>query len=168
MFSYVFYKVSYSLNFTRLFYSCCFTPRVPQHKYFFIRMRCIFCWRFKACHGLWRGKHACNVSALLHGWFYMDSGVCFKEVDYPVIFWIPSCTGCCTEGCGLVGNIGGRWMLGLDCLGGLFQPWWACDSAFSSRWGCVLQEQASALTAFSTKRGVLLRDWWFFVFQKCF
>ena len=30
---------------------------------------------------------------------------------------------CCTEGHGLVGNIGGRWMIGMDDLGGLFQPW---------------------------------------------
>ena len=30
---------------------------------------------------------------------------------------------CGTEGCGLVGSIGGRWMAGLDGLGGLFQPW---------------------------------------------
>jgi len=30
---------------------------------------------------------------------------------------------CCTEGCGLVGNTGGRWKVGLDDLGGLFQPW---------------------------------------------
>ena len=30
---------------------------------------------------------------------------------------------CCTEGHGLVGNIGGRWTVGLDDLGGLFQPW---------------------------------------------
>ena len=28
---------------------------------------------------------------------------------------------CCTEGRGLVGNTGGRWMAGLDYLGGLFQ-----------------------------------------------
>ena len=31
--------------------------------------------------------------------------------------------GCCTEGHGLVGNIGGRRMVGLDDLGGLFQTW---------------------------------------------
>ena len=30
---------------------------------------------------------------------------------------------CCTEGHGLVGAIGDRWTLGLDDLGGLFQPW---------------------------------------------
>lgn len=30
---------------------------------------------------------------------------------------------CCTEGCGLVGNVGDGWMSGLDDLGGLFQPW---------------------------------------------
>ena len=30
---------------------------------------------------------------------------------------------CCTEGFGLVGNIGERWTVGLDDLGGLFQPW---------------------------------------------
>jgi len=30
---------------------------------------------------------------------------------------------CCTEGNGLVGNIGDRWMVELDDLGGLFQPW---------------------------------------------
>jgi len=30
---------------------------------------------------------------------------------------------CCTEGHGLVGSIGDRWMVVLDDLGGLFQPW---------------------------------------------
>ena len=30
---------------------------------------------------------------------------------------------CCTEGRGLVGDIGDRWMIGLDGLGGLFYPW---------------------------------------------
>ena len=35
---------------------------------------------------------------------------------------------CVTEGCGLVANIGGRWMVGLDDLGGLFQPWRFYDS----------------------------------------
>jgi len=30
---------------------------------------------------------------------------------------------CGTEGRGLVGNIGGRWAVGLDDHGGLFQPW---------------------------------------------
>jgi len=30
---------------------------------------------------------------------------------------------CCTEGCGLVGNTGDRWMVVLHGLGGLFQPW---------------------------------------------
>ena len=29
-----------------------------------------------------------------------------------------------TEGHGLVGNIGDRWMIGLEDLRGLFQPWW--------------------------------------------
>ena len=29
----------------------------------------------------------------------------------------------CTEGHGLVGNIGYRWMAGLDDLTGLYQPW---------------------------------------------
>ena len=33
-----------------------------------------------------------------------------------------------TEGHGLVGNIGERQMVGLDDLGGLFQPWWFCDA----------------------------------------
>jgi len=31
--------------------------------------------------------------------------------------------GCCTEGHGLVGSIGGRWRVGLGGLGGVFQPW---------------------------------------------
>jgi len=35
---------------------------------------------------------------------------------------------CCTEGHGLVGIIGDRWMVGLDDLRGLFQPWWFYDS----------------------------------------
>ena len=30
---------------------------------------------------------------------------------------------CCSEGDGLVGNIGDRWMAGLDDLRDLFQPW---------------------------------------------
>jgi len=30
---------------------------------------------------------------------------------------------CCTEGHGLVGIIGDRWMVGLEDLGGIFQPW---------------------------------------------
>ena len=30
---------------------------------------------------------------------------------------------CCTEGHGLVGNIGDRWMVGLDDLRGVFQLW---------------------------------------------
>ena len=30
---------------------------------------------------------------------------------------------CCTEGHGLVGNIDDRWMVGLDDLVGLLQPW---------------------------------------------
>jgi len=30
---------------------------------------------------------------------------------------------CCTEGHGLVGNNGDRWMVGLDDLRDLFQPW---------------------------------------------
>ena len=30
---------------------------------------------------------------------------------------------CCTEGQGLVGNLDDRWMIGLDGLGGLLQPW---------------------------------------------
>ena len=34
-----------------------------------------------------------------------------------------SCVGRCTEGCGLVGNFGYRWVVGLDDLGDLFQPW---------------------------------------------
>ena len=29
----------------------------------------------------------------------------------------------CTKGRGLVGNTGGRWMVGLDNTGGFFQPW---------------------------------------------
>jgi len=37
---------------------------------------------------------------------------------------------CCAEGRGLVGNIGERWMVGLDDLGGLFQPWWFYDPLF--------------------------------------
>lgn len=41
MFSHVFYKESYSLNFTRLFYSCCFTLQVSQQKYFLL-----FTWDF--------------------------------------------------------------------------------------------------------------------------
>ena len=35
---------------------------------------------------------------------------------------------CCTEGCGLVGNGGGRRMVGLGDFGGLFQPMILCFS----------------------------------------
>ena len=35
---------------------------------------------------------------------------------------------CCTEGRGLVGNTGDRWTVGLDDLGGLFQPCGLYDS----------------------------------------
>lgn len=34
---------------------------------------------------------------------------------------------CGTEGHGLLGNIGGRWMVGLDDPGGRFLPWEFCD-----------------------------------------
>lgn len=34
---------------------------------------------------------------------------------------------CCTGGHGWVGNIGGRWTVGQDGLGGFFQPWWFYD-----------------------------------------
>ena len=34
----------------------------------------------------------------------------------------------CSEGHGLVGNIGDRWRIGLYDLGGLLQPQWFCDS----------------------------------------
>ena len=36
--------------------------------------------------------------------------------------------GFCVEGHGLVRTIGDRWMVGLDDLVGLFQPWCFCDS----------------------------------------
>jgi len=36
--------------------------------------------------------------------------------------WAQEILRCCTEGCGLVGSIGDRWMIGLDDLGDLFQP----------------------------------------------
>jgi len=35
---------------------------------------------------------------------------------------------CCNMGRCSVGNIGSRWMVGLDDLGGLFQPWQFYDS----------------------------------------
>ena len=35
---------------------------------------------------------------------------------------------CCSGGHGLRGNINDRWMIRLDDLGGLFQPWCFCDS----------------------------------------
>ena len=34
---------------------------------------------------------------------------------------------CCTEEHGLVGNVVGRWAVGLDDLIGLFQPLWFCE-----------------------------------------
>ena len=36
---------------------------------------------------------------------------------------VPEAFGCYTEGHGLVGNTGDRSTVGLDYLGGLFQPW---------------------------------------------
>ena len=36
--------------------------------------------------------------------------------------------GCCTKGHGLVWKNGGRWMVGLHDISGLFQPWWFYDS----------------------------------------
>ena len=40
---------------------------------------------------------------------------------------IPGCVqemfSCCTEGHCLVGNVGDRWMVGVDDLKGFFQPW---------------------------------------------
>ena len=36
---------------------------------------------------------------------------------------VPGALRCCTEGHCLVGNSSGRWMVGLDDLGGLFQSW---------------------------------------------
>lgn len=35
------------------------------------------------------------------------------------------------------GSIGGRWLAGLDDLGGLFQPWWCYDSVIYS-WSCLV------------------------------
>ena len=29
---------------------------------------------------------------------------------------------CCMEGCGLVGNVGDRWMVRQDDIGGIYQP----------------------------------------------
>ena len=37
---------------------------------------------------------------------------------------VPGALRCCTEGHCLVGNSSGRWMVGVDDLGGLFQSWW--------------------------------------------
>ena len=42
---------------------------------------------------------------------------------------------CCTEGCGLVGNIGVGWLVGLGDLRGLFQPWSFYDSVCVKPWG---------------------------------
>ncbi len=36
-----------------------------------------------------------------------------------------------TEGLGLAGNVGGRWLIGLCDLGGPFQPCWFCCSVDS-------------------------------------
>jgi len=43
---------------------------------------------------------------------------------------------CGTEGCGLGGNVGSRWLVGLDDLRGLFQPYWFCDSECIIGKGC--------------------------------
>ena len=46
------------------------------------------------------------------------------------------------QGGGLVGNISGRWTVGLDDLGGLFQPRWFCDSMILRLgWKSPLQKQ---------------------------
>lgn len=47
-----------------------------------------------------------------------------KDADVPILRGgVQGMSGCCVEGHGLVRTIGGRWMVGLHDLEGLFQPW---------------------------------------------
>lgn len=60
-----------------------------------------------------------------------------KRIKYLKIPWKSQCfinvsyfnnRRCCARGHGLMGNIGGRRMVGLDDLKDLLQPWWFCDN----------------------------------------
>ena len=44
-------------------------------------------------------------------------------VESPSLCGVEEMYRCCSEGHSLVGNIGDRWMVGLDDLRGFFQPW---------------------------------------------
>ena len=71
---------------------------------------------FKARLDVALGSLVCWL-ATLHiagGWNWMSIVVLFNP-GHSVIL-------CGTEECGLVGNIGGKWTVGLDDLRGLFQP----------------------------------------------
>ena len=52
-----------------------------------------------------------------------DRQVCSNRRMEVVAGAVQETSRCCTEGRGLVGNVGDRWMVGLDDLGNLFQPW---------------------------------------------
>jgi len=47
----------------------------------------------------------------------------FLTAEFPVPGGVQGTFRYCTEGPGLVGNVGDRWMVGVDDLGGLFQLW---------------------------------------------
>ena len=59
---------------------------------------------------------------------------------------------CCTEGHGLVGNIGDRRTVELDVLRGLFQSWWFYDSVILwkllTEWNCVPKRVLSCFNHF--------------------
>ena len=67
------------------------------------------------CVGICPFDQALEQAAHRAGWVTVPGGV--QEISR-----------CCTKGHGLVGTDGGRWAVGLDDLGGLFQPWWFCNS----------------------------------------
>jgi len=46
-----------------------------------------------------------------------------RVVESPTLEVLKEMLRCSTEGCDLIGDIGDRWMIGLNDLRGLFQPW---------------------------------------------
>ena len=46
----------------------------------------------------------------------------FFSKNVQALEWVQEKFRCCAEGHGLVENLGDKWMVGLDDLGGVFQP----------------------------------------------